>query len=222
MRANIIRSRSIALVAGAAAMFAAVGAQAADIIYEEPPAPAPIMMDPTPISSWQGGYLGISGGYGFLGSMNGTNVGQVRTNGWMFGGFAGFQGQRGSFVFGGEADIGYNGAFGQVGGLATRAGIEGSARGRLGFAPNDTLLIYGTAGLAATQVRVYDAAGTDSGAQLGYTVGAGTDIKFTEKLFGRAEYRWTDNFARTYNTGSGNQRIDYNNHRVTLGLGVKF
>lgn len=221
MRAIINSLRVSMLATGAAALLGVVAAQAADVIYQEPPAPQPIMT-PEPISSWSGGYVGVTGGYGFLGRMNNTNAGTIGTSGWMFGGFAGIQGQSGRFVFGGEADVGYNGAFGQSGGTATRAGIEGSLRGRMGVAASDTVLIYGTAGLAATQARIYDAAGQASGAQLGYTVGAGTDVKFTEKLFGRVEYRWTDNFARTYDTGSGAQSVDYNNHRVTVGLGVKF
>lgn len=221
MRAKIVSLRAFALTAGVAAMLGAGAANAADVVFEEPPAPAPIL-DPAPVSDWGGGYLGLSAGYGFFGTMNNTNAGQVRTNGIMFGGFGGVQGQSGRFVYGIEGDVGYNGAFGQVGGTATRAGVEGSLRGRVGVAATDSVLIYGTAGPSATQVRVFDAAGTDGGVQFGYTVGAGTDVKFTEKLFGRLEYRYTDNFARTYNTGSGAQSIDYNNHRVTVGLGVKF
>jgi outer membrane immunogenic protein len=215
MRAKIVSIRVALLSAGFAA-FAASGATAADIVYEEPPAPQPIVA-PTPVSSWAGGYVGLSGGYGW-GRMNST----IPNNGWMVGGFGGVQGQSGRFVYGAEADIGWNFGRNTVGGTTTQAGLEGSLRGRAGVAVTDSVLLYGTAGLAATQVRITDAAGTDSGAQLGYTVGAGSDIKFTDNLFGRVEYRWTDNASRLYNTGSGPQVVDYNNHRVTVGLGVKF
>ncbi len=220
MRANINLARQVAIAAASAAFLAAGAAQAADVVYQEPPAPQPIL-DPAPVSSWAGGYVGLNGTYGF-GVMNNTNAGNIVNNGWMVGAFGGAQGQRGSFVYGGEADLGWNFANGAAGGTTTRAGLEGSLRARAGVAVNDTVLLYGTAGLAATQVGITDAAGTATGAQLGYTVGAGSDIKFTEKVFGRLEYRWTDNFARTYNTGSGPQTVDYNNHRVTVGLGVKF
>ncbi len=219
MRAKINFVRSLAVVAGLSAMLGA--AQAADVVFEEPPAPAPAPLDPTPIASWQGGYIGLNGSYGF-GVMNNTSVGTIANNGWMVGAFAGVQGQRNAFVYGAEADIGWNFGSNTVGGTTTRAGLEGSLRARLGAAVSDRVLLYGTAGLAATQVSITDAAGTASGAQLGYTVGAGMDAKFTEKVFGRLEYRWTDNFARTYNTGSGPQTVDYNNHRITVGLGVKF
>lgn len=219
MRARILSVRATALAAGFA-VFAAGAATAADVVYEEPPAPQPIIT-PEPVAGWAGGYVGLSGGHGW-GTMRNTNVGNMPNNGWMIGAFGGVQGQSGSFVYGGEADLGWNFARGAVGGTTTRAGLEGSVRGRLGAAVSERVLLYGTAGLAATQVGIADAAGTATGAQLGYTVGAGADVKFTEKLFGRMEYRWTDNFARTYDTGSGPQTVDYNNHRVTVGLGVKF
>lgn len=217
---RIVSLRGIALGAGIAA-FGVVGANAADIVYEEPPAPAAPYVDPAPVSSWAGGYVGLSGGYGW-GGFNNTNVGRVTNNGALLGAFAGVQGQSNRFVYGAEGDIGWNFGNGAAAGTATRAGLEGSVRGRLGAAVTDSVLLYGTAGLAATQASIADGAGTASGAQLGYTVGAGTDVKFTEKVFGRLEYRWTDNFRTNYNTGSGLQSADYNNHRVTVGVGVKF
>jgi outer membrane immunogenic protein len=220
MRAKIVSLRAFALLAGAAAMLGAGAANAADVVFEEPPAPAPIL-DPAPVSNWSGAYIGLSGGYNF-GRFNNTNAGSIPTNGALVGAFGGFQGQANRFVYGAEADIGWNFANGASGGTSTRAGLEGSLRGRAGVAVSDSVLLYGTAGLAATQGRITDAAGTATGAQLGYTVGAGTDVKFTEKVFGRLEYRWTDNFARAYNTGSGVQNSDFNNHRITVGLGVKF
>lgn len=219
MRATITSTRFIALAAGAAALFT-TAAHAADVVFEEPPAPAPIL-SPDPVSSWAGGYLGLSAGYGF-GVMNNTAVGQQNANGWLFGAFGGVQGQSGRFVYGIEGDVGYNGAFGQSGGVATRAGVEGSIRGRAGIAATDSVLLYGTAGFAASQQRVYDAAGTASAVGLGYTVGVGSDVKFTDNIFGRLEYRWTDLASRPMDTGSGVQNIDYNNHRITVGMGVKF
>jgi outer membrane immunogenic protein len=220
MRAKFVSLRAVALAAGVAA-FGISAATAADVVYEEPPAPQPPIIDAAPVSDWGGAYIGLSGGYNF-GRFNGTNAGNITTNGGLLGAFGGVQGQANRFVYGAEGDIGWNFANGAAGGTTTRAGLEGSLRGRAGVAVSDSVLLYGTAGLAATQARISDAAGTASGAQLGYTVGAGTDVKFTEKVFGRLEYRWTDNFARGYNTGSGAQTSDFNNHRVTVGLGVKF
>jgi outer membrane immunogenic protein len=221
MRANIVSIRSAALATGAFAILAATGANAADVVYQEPPAPAPIMT-PEPVASWAGPYFGLSAGYGFAGTINNATGGQISTSGWMFGGFAGYQGQTGRLVYGVEGDVGYNGNNGTNGVTSGRGGLEGSLRARLGVAPTDNLLIYGTAGVAASRVSITDGAGTASATGLGYTVGAGTDVLFTENVFGRVEYRFTDLAATGLNTGSGAQSPDHNNHRITVGMGIKF
>ena len=38
---------------------------------------------------------------------------------------------------------------------------------------------------------------------LGWTAGAGVDVKVTEQVFGRVEYRYTDFGSDDFNTGSG-------------------
>ena len=57
---------------------------------------------------------------------------------------------------------------------------------------------------------------------LGWTAGAGVDVKITEQVFGRVEYRYTDFGAEDFNTGSGPQSSRLHANRVTFGVGMKF
>ena len=57
---------------------------------------------------------------------------------------------------------------------------------------------------------------------LGWTAGGGVDVKITEQVFGRVEYRYTDFSSSDFNTGSGTQSIDSNENRVSFGVGMKF
>src|SRR5690606_12558926 len=100
MRANKIHLRSVAVAAGLAAMLGAGTAYAADVVYEEPPAPAAPLETP-PVNTWSGPYAGVNLGYGFGGSATGAAGGTITgASGWMFGGFAGYNWQSGSFVYG--------------------------------------------------------------------------------------------------------------------------
>ena len=221
MKTNSKFALSVAAVTGFAAM--AAPALAADVVYEEPPAPAPIY-ETAPVSSWAGPYAGLHLGYGFSGSVDDqTNGNDVATKGWLGGAFGGFNLQDGQFVYGAEADVNYSGVDGANAGLEARTRIDGSLRGRAGYAVNDDILVYGTAGLAAERLRVSDGTDTDTNLMLGYTVGAGTDVKLTDQVFARAEYRYTDYGSKTFDLpGVGSPEIDSSNHRVTVGLGIKF
>lgn len=213
-----------ALPAVAVLGLAAGPALAADVVYQEPPAPAPIY-ESAPVSSWAGPYAGLHMGYGFSGSVE-TNDGflsnDISTKGWLGGVFGGFNAQNGQIVYGAEADVNYSGIDGSNFGESARSRIDGSLRGRLGYAVNDDVLVYGTAGLAAERLRVTDGLGVrDTNVGLGYTVGAGTDVKLTEDVFARAEYRYTDFGSETFNLTVPTS-VDSSNHRVTVGLGIKF
>ncbi len=69
----------------------------------------------------------------------------------------------------------------------------------MGFAVTDDVLLYGTAGGAAERLKVSDPVGDDSNALLGWTAGAGVDVKLTEQVFGRVEYRYTDFGSSDFN-----------------------
>jgi len=213
------------LFAGTAAL-AIVGAMpafAADAIYEQPPAPAPIEVIPSASTGWAGPYVGIQGGYNW-GETNTDlpGVGSRDHNGWLGSVFAGVQGQNGSIVYGVEGDVGYDSSEGFDGITATQSGIDGSLRARLGYAPNDRFMIYATGGGAAQSLEASDAIASDKNTMLGYTIGAGAEAKVTENVFVRGEYRFSDYGSETFNLGAGPQEIDLQTNKVQIGLGIKF
>ncbi|OXS99624.1 hypothetical protein B7H23_14080 [Notoacmeibacter marinus] len=196
-------------------------AQAADAIDVVPEAPA-VYVEEAPVMGWDGGYVGAMGNYNHSKADRDNGLPGVDSD--TFGGaaFAGYQRQSGNIVYGAEADVGYNAMNGDEGGTDVETGVDGSLRARLGYAPNDRVLVYGTGGVAAADAEVSDGAGKDSNTVIGYTVGAGADVKITEQIFARGEYRYTDYMDKSFNTGSGAQDVDIDNHRVGAGIGFKF
>lgn len=219
MRSNLNRARPV--IAALAIAMASGTAYAADVVYQEPPAPSPVIQDLPGVGSWAGPYAGIQGSYGF-GGRAATAAGRATTDGFTGGGFAGVQGQTGNFVYGVEADVNYSGVDGTVGGTTVRNRYDGSLRGRAGVAVGDQLMVYGTAGAAMARTRVTDAAGRDTGNMTGWTAGAGIEANVTQEVFARGEYRYTDYGSRTFDTGSGAQRVSNRDHRVGVGVGVRF
>lgn len=206
-------------LAAALGLFAFAGtAFAADVVSEEPPAPAPVAE--LPVASWAGPYAGINLGYGFGGHVKAPGV-DAKTKGFIGGVFGGYNWQQENFVYGAEADLGYNGTKGSDNGLSAKTGIEGSLRARLGYAVTPEILLYGTGGLAAKNQKIDDSVSgvNDSKAMLGWTAGAGTDIKITDNVFGRVEYRYTDYGSKNFgDTG----KVKSSDNRVTFGVGMKF
>ncbi len=222
MNSIIKFARPVAALAGVAAVFAAASsAQAADVIMEEPPAPVAVM-ETAPVASWAGGYAGAVASYGFSGKATGLAGDDVKTDGFAGSGFAGYNWQANNFVYGLEGDIGYSGVDGSNDGNTVEGGLNGSVRARMGVAATDSILIYGTAGGAAERTEVSNVLGSDKETLLGYTVGAGVDAKLTDQVFGRLEYRYTDYGSETFNTGGIAQDVDTRDHKVSVGLGVKF
>src|ERR1043165_2984512 len=103
-------------LAAALGLFALGGpAFAADVVSEEPPAPAPVAE--LPVASWAGPYAGINLGYGFGGHVKAPGV-DAKTKGFIGGVFGGYNWQQENFVYGAEADLGYNGTKGSDNGLS--------------------------------------------------------------------------------------------------------
>lgn len=214
-------ARPAAALAGLAALLGATTAFAADVVMEEPPAPAAPMVQP-PLNTWAGPYAGVSAAYGFGGRAGGLVGDEVKTDGFAGSGFAGYNWQANNFVYGFEGDVGYSGVEGNNGLNKVEGGLNGSIRARMGFAVTDQILLYGTAGGAAESTKVSNDLGSDRKTLLGYTVGAGADVKLTEQVFGRLEYRYTDYGSKDFNTGGLSQDVDTRDHKVSVGLGIKF
>lgn len=211
---------STAAMLGIVTLLGAIPAQAADAIDDIPAAPAAPMEEP-PLNTWSGPYAGIALGYGFNGRTRAPGN-TINTDGFIGGGFAGYQWQSGMFVFGGEVDANYSNLRGTNAGQTSRSAFDGSLRARMGVAVMDNVVIYGTAGGAIQNLRVSDAAVSDRKTMAGYTVGAGVDVKLVDQVFLRGEYRYTDFGRSTFNTAAGPQSIRSTNNRVMFGLGLKF
>jgi len=207
-------------IAVALGLFALSGtAFAADVVSEEPPAPAPVAE--LPVASWAGPYAGISAGYGFSGHAKVHDGGpDIKTKGFVGGVFGGYQWQQENFVYGAEADLGYNGVKGDSGGVNSKGGFEGSLRARLGYAVTPEILLYGTGGGALKNQKVSVPGDSDSNTMLGWTAGVGTDIKITDNVFGRVEYRYTDFGSKSFD--SVGTKVKESDNRVTFGVGMKF
>ena len=220
MRANLKFMRPAAAAFGVFAIIGASSALAADVISEEPPAPA-APLEIAPVNTWSGPYAGISIGYGFAGSAE-SLAGDPDRDGMIYGAFAGWNMQNGAFVYGAEADINYSTVDGAVVGAAGRSGLDGSLRARLGYAITDQILLYGTGGVAAQELKYYTPGVTDENTMIGWTAGAGVDALLTENIFGRVEYRYTDFGKDTFATNLGPAEVDNRDHRISVGLGFKF
>lgn len=203
-----------ALTAGQSSAFAA------DVVRSQPREPAPVAPAPAPVDTWSGPYGGAILGYG-VGKTD-TAPASIDTSGFLGGVFVGYNFQNGPVVYGIEADTGYNWMDGTSGGTKSQAGLDGSLRARIGFAATDSILLYGTAGGAASRLKITDAAGDDSATMYGWTAGVGADAMLTDTVFARAEYRYVDFGSKTFNTGSGPQSVDATQNRFMIGLGVKF
>lgn len=221
MTAILKHARPLAAAFGLVAL-AAMPAFAADVVMEEPPAPA-APMEVAPVASWAGPYAGVTAGYGFSGTANDkTDGNKIDTKGFLGGAFVGYNYQMDNIVIGAEGDIGYSGVKGSNVGTEVKSGVEGSLRARLGYAVTPDILLYGTAGGAGQRVKVSDATGSDTNTALGWTAGVGTDVKLTESVFGRVEYRYTDLGTDSYNLGGTNHDVSLKDHRVQFGVGMKF
>jgi outer membrane immunogenic protein len=222
MSVGIKFARPVAAALGLAAFAGISLANAADVVNEVPQPAAP--MEVAPVASWTGAYAGITAGYGFAGRSEVEADGnRIDTDGFVGGAFLGYNHDMGNGIVAGvEGDVGYSGVEGDNAGTKVEGGVDGSLRARLGYTVTPDMLAYVTAGGAAKRMSVEEGGVKDSQSQLGWTAGAGADVNFTEKLFGRIEYRYTDYGSETFQTGSGSSEVDASDHRVQLGLGIHF
>jgi outer membrane immunogenic protein len=250
------------LLASAGALALAGSAVAADLPSRAPP---PVYLPPVPIFTWTGIYVGGQIGYGW-GKANGS-VGDyfgdyfsssTTTNGVIGGAHVGYNLQLNQFVIGLEGDVDgtsmsksgsrffpvYGGLANGTANLNVSHSIEGSIRGRLGYAW-DRVLVYATGGVAFAGFNsngcgsFTDAAGvwfggcpSNSGTRVGWTVGGGLEYAITNNWSVRAEYRYSDfgkatQYANSWDNpvlGSLGAYINrhFTENRVQVGFSYKF
>jgi opacity protein-like surface antigen len=126
---------------------------------------------PAPLQTWAGFYLGAHGGYGWKDNDFSTNfaafnvatsVGGIKSQGWLGGGQGGYNWQYTNVVAGLEIDGSATGIKGssvpattlnsRTETLSDNVKYLGTARGRIGWTPAGSWLLYGTGGLAWERV----------------------------------------------------------------------
>jgi outer membrane immunogenic protein len=222
------------LIAGATiASLLTTNALAADLAprpYTKAPVVAAVVYD------WTGFYIGGNAGYSWGrastdGTLTGTQnvsvfrtagpdlisstntvlaalplTGRANVNGFIGGGQAGYNWQRGTWLFGLEGDIQYSDERGRaevclVAGCAIGTGILtanykldwfGTARGRVGFLPTDRVLLYATGGLAYGHLSATAPLLSWGSTRAGWTVGAGAEAAIDRNWSVKLEYLYMD------------------------------
>ncbi|MET3724707.1 outer membrane protein [Sphingomonas trueperi] len=153
-------------------------------------------------------------------------------DGVTYGGNIGYDIQRGSTVFGVEGEVSGSSISDRSGDVLTagdrlrvKAGRDLYVGGRLGFLAGPRTLIYAKAGYTNAQfITDYDSPATATAPALsfrqrdnydGWRLGAGAEFKLTDKVFAKAEYRYS-------NYGSQANGVDPERHQIITGLGVRF
>ena len=198
----------IALLSGVAGLALVSGAQAADLIIDEPAAGVVEVAS----GNWDGLYVGA-----FVGGLGGTFENTVGTewdiSGWLAGVNLGanFTVADG-IVLGVVGDVAWTNAENDGNPLAVD--WTASLRGRLGFDAG-SFLPYLTAGLAVAGGEIEGANDT----HVGWTAGAGVEFAVADNISVDLLYRYSDygnvdyGFANDYSLTS---------HAVTVGLNFKF
>ncbi|MEF2073173.1 outer membrane protein [Consotaella aegiceratis] len=181
-------------------------ALAADVVYEEPPAPAPVY-EAAPAYTWSGFYVGGQLGGAFGGDVYDRDDDDA---GFIGGIHAGYDYQMDNFVFGGLVDLNfmdaqstalYSDGAGSVAADSYRIKEMGTARLKAGYAM-DRFMVYGTGGLAWANIddstglnATAEAAGysaSNDSDNFGYAVGGGLDYLATPNVSVGVEYLYTN------------------------------
>jgi outer membrane immunogenic protein len=157
---------------------------------------------PAPLDAygWAGPYLGANVGYQWGTVSNNP----TKPQGIAGGIDAGYNWQRGAFVFGGEADIELSAADDTFAPWQFSSPWYGTLRGRAGVAIGNVLL-FGTAGLAYGDLRADTGLLTESHVSVGWTAGGGAEIGFSPRWSARAEWLYLNLANRNFSvTGTSN------------------
>lgn len=151
-------------------------------------------------------------------------------DGVTYGGNIGYDIQRGSTVFGVEGEVTGSSISDRTSNVLTagdrlrvKAGRDLYVGGRLGFVAGPRTLIYAKAGYTNAQfITDYTSPNSTPALDLrtrdnydGWRLGAGAEFKLTDKVFAKAEYRYS-------NYGSQTNGVDPERHQIITGIGVRF
>lgn len=151
-------------------------------------------------------------------------------DGVVYGGAIGYDVQRGNTVFGVEGEITGastrdrdTGVLNPGDSLRVKAGRDLYVGGRLGFVVGGRTLIYAKGGYTNAGFNTqYSSPDTTPAINIrekdhadGWRLGAGAEVKLTDKVYAKAEYRYSD-------YGQQDSGIDAKRHQVLGGVGIRF
>lgn len=241
------------VLAGAALCVVSTAASAADLPGRaSASAPAPVFVAASSWAGFYAGAIAgyaqltsrVDDNYGAsaLDEFNGDWFSH-KPKGFVGGLVAGYNWQSGRLVYGVEADVSGSTASklsfegDSYDGLNTKLGAISTIRGRLGYAVTDSLMAYGTIGAAA---GYFSHMGGDRGSEsgwedddsvlslgkwkLGWTVGAGAEMKLSGNWSARVEYMYADfGSNKGYANDDGeNARFQDKAHVARVGLTYRF
>jgi outer membrane immunogenic protein len=237
-----LRAFVAGIVFAAASGLAVDAAVAADLVVAPAPlAVAPVASAPAAIFSWTGFYVGGHVGGGFDRSswndpFSGANNVFSGGPGFVGGGQAGANLQRGRVVIGVEADVSYAGLNGsgtdsRGNSVGTNTNWTSTTTGRIGAA-FDRLLIYGKGGVAFArdQNSLADLAGNSARKALmrtGWTAGIGLEYGISANWSAKVEYDYLSFGSQALNlttptTPSYSSNAGLNVHEIKAGVNFQF
>jgi outer membrane immunogenic protein len=237
MKQSLCASTAVIMWMLASSMPAPVAAADLSIapIYKSPP---------TPIATWTGSYVGISGGGSWGDAVVRDDVTgadqtpRIDLGGGIIGLTSGINLQNGNLLLGFESDTSFTDKNGTVAEFAPNGAFSNEVkerwlstfRGRLGYA-HDNWLLYATAGgaLANVQNSIIGPPGVISERHWhwGWTAGAGLEVKFSQDWSAKIEYLYVGLQDKSYFVPSpslvfpGNQRVHIDDHIVRVGVNYK-
>ncbi len=169
-----------------------------------------------PAKSWQGCHGGahLGAGYGSASRLN--------TSGALIGAQVGCDIQSDRFVAGVEGDASYTGMNNTGYGGKYRQKWIGSARVRAGYAIDDRLLAYGTAGLAAGSGQFKALGVSTDKTHTGWVAGVGVQYKVTNNVSVRGELLHYDLGRQNYATGLGTVKLRSTDNVARVGADYHF
>lgn len=189
---------------------------AADLTYSEPPAYSEPVASPSS-SGWTGAYVGLHAG------MGSARVSPFSGDKDFVGGIhGGYNAEVGGAVVGGELELSHMGdtEVGVPGGrLKERHRVAAKAKAGL---PLDDTLIYGTAGVAMTNLRDGGGVVGPDGWKPGLLLGAGIEQNLNESISAKVEYNYvTTGDVRTFSAGTASE-TRVKDHTIKAGVNYKF
>jgi outer membrane immunogenic protein len=183
-------------------------ASAADLGWNNAPATTPFY-SATSVTSWDGFYAGVSGGYGWGTTTTTPAIGTTdnASSGWNFGAQAGYNVDLGGLIVGGEGDLqwtnlGYSEPLAAGGSFEGKLDMFGTVRARAGGTFGQ-VMPYVTLGAAFGRGTAQTVGGgtttSQSTTHFGWTAGVGIEAKATENISVKAEYLYVDLGSQNYN-----------------------